>query len=202
MYKVFYNDRVIFFTNLSNAGIDKPGALVYHFCSAEEMMALLEAFEEQVDFINELYIVSDKPKETFLLLHEYYRLIVAGGGIVRNEKGEILLIYRRGKWDLPKGKAEGDETIEQTAVREVQEECHLSRVIARHVSDRTYHTYKIKGEFVLKETVWFDMLAEGSEEIKPQEQEDITEVRWVSTDDLPRYAEQTYASIRELFKKI
>ena len=202
MYKVFYNDRVIFFTNVSAPVIDRPGALHYHFSSVEEMMALLEAFKEHMDFIDELYIISDQPKETFLLLHEYYRLIIAGGGIVKNEKGEVLLIYRRGKWDLPKGKAEGNETIEETAVREVQEECALKRVMAKKEFSRTYHIYKMKTGYVLKETVWFEMLADSSEMIKPQEQEDISDVRWVPPNELPGFADETYASLRELFEKI
>ena len=55
-------------------------------------------------------------------LFSLYKIQTAAGGLVFNPKGEILAMQRRGFWDLPKGKMEKGESIQQTAVREVQEE--------------------------------------------------------------------------------
>ncbi len=123
-----------------------------------------------------------------------YKLIIAGGGLVRNKKGRILFIFRNGRWDLPKGKAETNELIEETAIREVKEECGLDNLkILDHIMD-TYHTYDIKESRKLKKTSWFKMYSEDKELI-PQLEEGITKIKWVKEEKLDKIFENTYPGI-------
>lgn len=128
-----------------------------------------------------------------------FRKINAGGGLVRNSKGEYLVIFRRDIWDLPKGKQEPGETIEQCALREVSEETGLKELhLSTHICD-TFHTYKLLGESCIKRTSWYTMECSGAEEPVPQTEEEITKVEWVSKERLQTIAEATFPSIKEVF---
>ncbi len=127
-----------------------------------------------------------------------FTIVKAGGGIVENEKGEILLMFRRGKWDLPKGKLDKGEKIDTCALREVKEETGLQKVTLSSPLLTTYHTYHEGTKFILKETYWYSMKADGKQDLTPQAEEDISEVKWVKKSDLKKYAAQTYASVAEV----
>jgi mutator protein MutT len=99
--------------------------------------------------------------------------ILAAGGIVRNENGEILMQYRRGKWDLPKGKLDDNETIEECAVREVEEETGLTNIQLGALIGVTNHRYVERGLEIDKETHWFAMRVAGDQTLVPQTEEDI-----------------------------
>ena len=128
-----------------------------------------------------------------------FQEITAGGGLVRNRKGQYLLIRRHGIWDLPKGKQEPDESIEACALREVGEECGLRHLRLGDLICITHHSYRLFGENCLKHTYWYRMSDEREEPLLPQSEEDITEARWVDGDQLPHYLEGTYPSIAEVF---
>ena len=121
--------------------------------------------------------------------------IVAAGGIVQNEEGKILFQLRRGKWDLPKGKLEEGETIEECAVREVGEETGLQNLELGELVGITTHQYTEKGKDIDKETHWFAMKASGSQELIPQVEEDILELKWVAENELESYLSNTYPNI-------
>jgi 8-oxo-dGTP pyrophosphatase MutT (NUDIX family) len=129
--------------------------------------------------------------------------IIAGGGLVLNTKGELLMIFRRGKWDLPKGKLEEGETIETCAVREVMEETGLANIERGEQVATTHHDYfdTYRNENVVKETHWFAMRAPGSQVLTPQAEEDITAIKWVSGDELDTCLQNSYASIVEVITK-
>ncbi|MCQ2286610.1 MAG: NUDIX domain-containing protein [Bacteroidales bacterium] len=132
-----------------------------------------------------------------------YRVIYAAGGIVKNESGQILMIYRLGKWDFPKGKVEPDEGVETTACREVAEETAVSGTKIIHELPSTFHTYSLNGQKILKRTFWFLMQAENSNSAPiPQESEDITEAVWVSQSQVQKNIENSYASLQDLYSKI
>jgi ADP-ribose pyrophosphatase YjhB (NUDIX family) len=130
-----------------------------------------------------------------------YDFIKAAGGIVRNSKNEILWIRRNEKWDLPKGKVEFGERIEETAVREVEEECAVTSIEIGELLGTTYHTYSYKGINILKKSYWFAMSCLGKQNLTPQEEEGITEVVWANTAAQKLYALDTYKSIAELLKQ-
>jgi 8-oxo-dGTP pyrophosphatase MutT (NUDIX family) len=110
------------------------------------------------------------------------------------------VIFRRGKWDLPKGKAEPGETMEQTALREVVEECGLEGIELQEFLQSTYHIYEAPGNFILKRTDWYLMLYSGSEQPIPLTKEEITEVRWIDSAQLDEICSNTFQSIREIIR--
>ena len=149
------------------------------------------AFERGIMFHENLQELKDH-------FFDQFDIVKAGGGLVRNEKGEILLIFRRGKWDLPKGKLDSGETIEECAVREVKEETGLIKVELGEPIDITYHTYVEKGTRILKESHWFEMKADSTETLIPQTEEDILEIKWVSDDELKECLKNTYSTIKDV----
>lgn len=140
-------------------------------------------------------------KEEKLLKHLKKKLktIVAGGGLVKNDQGEILFIYRNKRWDLPKGKAEKNESIEETALREVEEETGVEGLEITHFLQNTYHILKRNGKYKLKETVWFEMKTAYSGPLYPQENEGITKVKWKNTEKSKKALQKSYANIKLLF---
>ncbi len=129
-------------------------------------------------------------------------IIIAAGGLVQNSKGEILLIYRRGFWDLPKGKLDAGELIPECAVREVQEETGLKTIKLGPFICTTTHNYfdKWLNKDVEKHTHWYTMLSLANETLVPQTEEDIEKIEWVPVNELPQYLLQTYPTIRTVFE--
>lgn len=127
--------------------------------------------------------------------------IIAGGGVIINEKGEILFMFRRGKWDLPKGKIEEGEKIEQCAIREVNEETGLKNIELGELIDITVHYYTENKTTIKKETHWFAMKISGDQPLVPQTEEDITELKWVGFDDLQKYLSNSYNNVRDMMAK-
>ncbi len=144
-------------------------------------------------------LVSDFREEDLLQsLSKRYKHVDAAGGLVRNEAGEMLFIFRRGKWDLPKGKLDKGESLDVCAVREVQEETGVKRlVLGDHLCD-TWHIYTQGGKEYVKRTAWYAMRASGHETLQPQSEEDIEEVLWVPADQIPGMTLKTYAAIQEV----
>ena len=131
-----------------------------------------------------------------------FTFIQAAGGLVMNEKEEILLIFRRGKWDLPKGKLDKGETLEDCAVREVEEETGLEEVKLLSPLIITYHTYHEGSRFVLKESHWFSMQIKGEQNLVPQTEEDIHEIKWVSKDNLQPYMKGSFPSVVDVLETL
>lgn len=127
-----------------------------------------------------------------------YTIITAAGGVVYNKKNELLMIFRNGRWDLPKGKVEDNESIEECALREVREECGIQGLsIIKELKD-TYHIYRLNETPILKKTCWFKMYSEYSGELVPEEKEGITKVSWVSQAALKQKAKNSYGNITDL----
>ena len=129
-----------------------------------------------------------------------YKLIAAAGGLVYNDTSQLLMIFRNGKWDFPKGKLEVGENIEQCAMREVEEECGISGLIITQQLQKTYHTYEINGQQILKCTYWFEMKSSFKGNLAPQTKEGITAVVWVDEQDIAEKLENSFGNIIELFK--
>lgn len=129
------------------------------------------------------------------------RYVRAAGGIVEDEAGHRLLILRNGRYDLPKGKVEAGETLQQAALREVQEETGLHCVIASFQAIKTYHIFNLYGGWHLKQTSWFKMSAEGAEpETHPQLEEGITACLWTDSNDWRRKLRHSYGTMRTIAK--
>lgn len=195
MYKVFISDKPLLFTDREPDHIDNQ--LVMDYDSPESLTGLVHELAHE-EHLEEAVIFHDDLDELWEVFCSLFVQIEAAGGLVRNELGQLLFIFRRGKWDLPKGKLDQGESPKEAALREVQEECGLRElsIIADHGD--TYHTYVLKKKGILKHTYWFDMFSNSKEELVPESEEDITEARWFNKDRLAEPLANTYASIREL----
>lgn len=134
----------------------------------------------------------------FCRFKSLFSLIEAGGGVVRSPQDEVLMIYRNGRWDLPKGKLETGESIRECALREVEEECGITGLELGDLIVHTYHIYELQGEWLLKCTAWFGMSHPAVGELTPQIEEGITEIRWVEQDHIASYLAQSYQTIRDV----
>ncbi len=130
-----------------------------------------------------------------------FTLIEAAGGIVQNSRKEILFIFRRGKWDLPKGKLEHGENIEECATREIEEETGAEALELHSKIGETYHIYDEHGKHILKTSHWYYFTTDSDKELKPQIEEDITAVKWFATQDIKTPVAATYASIKNILEK-
>lgn len=126
------------------------------------------------------------------------QLIEAAGGFVVNPSHEALVIYRRGKWDLPKGKIDKGESIEEAAIREVEEECGIKDLVISKKLLVTYHCYQLKQQFVLKKTHWFWMDSNFAGTLVPQQEEGIWKAEWRSNTEIEDLFTNTYPSILEV----
>ena len=197
MYKVFFNDRTVFFGDDFSRAFVKHKGLFYKYSNYIELNELIGLFDS-LNQINNLYILHDNILMVFEEFKACFTVIEAGGGIVLNDRGEFLVIYRNGTWDLPKGKLEKGEDFQSAALREVEEETglHGLQVIEPLVS--TYHTYHLKGKRILKKTKWSEMRYSGEAEPVLQAEEGITEYRWASPGNTGFIRENTYASILDV----
>jgi 8-oxo-dGTP pyrophosphatase MutT (NUDIX family) len=127
-----------------------------------------------------------------------FKLIQAAGGLVVNDQGELLMMVRDGKWDLPKGKLEKEEAKPQGAWREVAEECGIKDHRVGELLRTTYHIFERRERWRFKVTHWYRMHVSGRPKLVPQLAEGITEVHWVPLDDLRHANMKTYPQIMEL----
>lgn len=146
-------------------------------------------------------LVCSSPAMLYHELRKMVPVVAAGGGVVRNEKGELLMIFRKSRWDLPKGKAEKNESISVTAIREVKEECGLQEVfITDYHPQVTFHFNFLKAKLCIKETFWYKMHAQSSQPLVPQAIENITDIRWADADQADLLLQQSYPLIREVVR--
>ncbi len=140
-----------------------------------------------------LTLVTHKKNKLIEHLKDQFKVVKAAGGLVVKD-GEILMIYRLGKWDLPKGKLHKAENKRVGAVREVGEECNIEVKVEEHLLN-TWHSYAYKGNKILKKTSWYLMTCTDDSLMKPQAEEFIEEVRFLSLEEIKEIMPNTYSSI-------
>jgi len=199
MYKVFFNDRVVLLTDDFLRNFQARYGLFYKYRNVDDLHELI-TFYRDLKRIDTLYIFHNDLDELQERFKSCFQVIEAAGGLVTDTKGRYLVIKRRGIWDLPKGKLNKGETIPQAALREVSEECGIKQleIVERMMS--TWHCYWMDGQPVLKRTSWFEMVTPGDEKLIPQRDEDITEVKWVSRQEMAEISKNTYMTIIDLLK--
>lgn len=190
MYEVFVNDRPFCLAagrpNFDPS--DDPSELMHQaFLDLES--GILDKFEIKGD-VDELW-------SRFTRL---FKVVEAAGGLAFDPQGQLLVIKRWGKWDLPKGKMEEGESPAQSALREVEEECGISDLQLGEELFPTYHTYRIGTKPVLKVTYWFAMTSSGKDSLVPQTEEGIEEVLWMKRERWPEILANTYANISRLIQ--
>jgi 8-oxo-dGTP pyrophosphatase MutT (NUDIX family) len=199
MYKVFFNDRTVFIGSTFKKSLIQK-SLIYEVSNLKEMESAWLVFRNNPQPEN-LIFVTENPEIGKNMFFSIFSIVDAAGGVVSNSENHLLCIYRWGKWDLPKGKAEKGEKLEITAIREVEEECGISGLKNNGLNSVTFHIYEhpVKpGKWILKQTYWYDMLYNGTQKLIPQINEDIVEAKWFSKNEIGMVLENTWASLKLL----
>lgn len=192
MHKIFVGDKPIILTTKVEEETDFKNYLL----STVNIGKVIKELKD--DKLASIRLI-DADKE--VLLKKFLKLlpnVVAGGGKVYNDEGKVLFIYRNNKWDLPKGKVEGKETIDYTAIREVEEETGISGLKITKPLEMTYHIFKRNGKHRIKVTYWFEMRTSYDGKLIPQVKEGITKVEWLDDIQMKRAMTNSYANIKLL----
>ena len=147
----------------------------------------------------ELLVETKNLADDFQKFCKEFKIIEAGGGLIKNDKKQFLFIYRNDKWDLPKGKLGKKEKPDLAAVRECEEECGLKQLILKDFLMFTYHIYLYKGQWALKKTWWYNMESNETN-LVPQLEENITKVEWKGKEDMPKVLKNTYSNIKDILE--
>lgn len=193
MYQIFVNDKPIILTTES---VERAGCVNFPLkgVDIEDVISVLD--RENVECV---ILIHKKQKKLLKKFLKLLPVVIAGGGKVYNEKNKILFIYRNKKWDLPKGKAEDNESIQQTAMREVEEETKVEGLEIIKPLPITYHIFKRNGKYKIKKTYWFEMKTKYKGDLEPQLDEGITKVKWLGEKKTKKALKKSYANIRQLF---
>lgn len=192
MYKVFVNDKPIVLTTEVSKETDFKNYLLKTVKIGKVLRDLRKSSIKEVHLIGKN---DDKLLKKFL---KKLPNVIAGGGKVYNKKGEILFIYRNDKWDLPKGKVDRKETIENAALREVEEETGVKDLKIVKPLETTYHIFKRNGRHRIKITYWFEMKTSYKGDLIPEVIEGITKVEWLNPEQVEKALENSYANIKVL----
>ena len=197
--KIYLDESPIYITDQLSVELNKK--------STEKDVLFIN---QELSFVVEtiLKALKKNKKEVIILLEDIekakadffknFTCIEAAGGIVQNENKELLFIFRRGKWDLPKGKLEENETVEICASREIEEETGVKNLILKHKIGETYHIYEENKTMILKTSHWFYFISNGQQHTAAQTEEDISEVKWVQTRNIREPMANTYQNIKDI----
>lgn len=139
-------------------------------------------------------------KKAFKRFKKMFTIVKAAGGLVLDEENKGLFIFRKQRWDLPKGKIELGEKRKKAAQREVEEECGIKVASMDKLITQTYHMYSQNGILMLKKTYWYKMHATSKQALKPQVEEGISRVEWMDQTQLENPRLKTFPSIKEVLK--
>ena len=199
MYKVFFDNRTIYIIDQFDGYYKQHNGLFVRYLNEIQLAYVLELFRN-VQEIENVFIVHEDIEKVFLDFKSFFRVLEAAGGLVFNEEGQVLVIKRRGKWDLPKGKKEEGEEPDVCALREVKEECGIHSLELEDLLHTTYHSYTLDGVLILKRTYWYQMKTSVDERLIPQTKEEITQAKWMNPEDLNVVTENTFLSIIDVLK--
>ncbi|MFK7050855.1 MULTISPECIES: NUDIX hydrolase [Flavobacterium] len=195
MYKVFVNDKPLFLTNQFVKETDFKFFLLE---SIDIEQLIVSYFQNK---IQKAYLYHPDEKEILNTLKSKIKVNFAGGGLVYNSKREVLFIYRGGKWDLPKGGIDKGEQIEETAIREVEEETGVTNLKIIQKLQKTYHIFRRNGKYRLKITQWYEMQTDYDGSLVGQLDEGIEKVAWLNPIQIEEALTNSYENIKLLFEK-
>lgn len=203
-YKIYVNGTPVFLATPSQRPeiaipVDKNN-LTAHYTGKKKLI------RQYLDLINKdkslqsIIIVAADLDSLWADFQSCFKILEAAGGYVQNQENQLLVFYRRGSWDMPKGKIDAGETPEEAAVREVQEETGLVNLGLNEFLLHTWHTYEHKDRQILKKTWWYRMHTADTQLI-PQTEEDIEEIRWVNPQTWIEQEKEVYDSIRDVIRE-
>ncbi len=182
MNEIMHHDDGVYMDELSNSGIK---SMIHEMKLPQHHAGVF--FHEDLD-------------KLFKAFRKHFDIITAAGGVVRNDREDVLMIFRRGKWDLPKGKLDKGETIEACAVREVEEETGVKNTSLVGPLTTTYHVYDEFGKHILKESHWFTMKSPGVQKLVPQQEEQITAIEWANDARIDELLKNSYSLVKNMLR--
>lgn len=198
VYKIFSGETTIIICN-KNKIIPGESEKTFTPVNKNDIPAIAEFIKNRPPQ-KTIYILCDDTKTMFRHFKEQFNYIRAAGGIVRNRDGKTLFICKNDTWDLPKGKIDKNEKKTSAAVREVSEECGIRRLSILKPYGTTMHIGRLNDDVFLKETFWYEMHCDDPENIRPQAEERISDIRWFDLSGNKRFLKRTYNSLLELLK--
>lgn len=155
--------------------------------------------DKKLKKVHSIFIESRKKRQLIEYLKSKFKVIKAAGGVVEKE-GKYLLIYRKKKWDLPKGKLDKGETLKKCAVREVEEETGVKVKIEAEI-EAVWHTYIQNRKYIMKKTHWYAMKCTSDKKMSPQANEGIKKVEWMDLEEVRKSLHSSYRSIRYVMQE-
>ncbi|TDT39577.1 NUDIX domain-containing protein [Maribacter spongiicola] len=195
MYKVFVNELPLILTNKLSDTTNGE----YFLLNQESIQLAISSLKKGK--LKEAFIYHPSHDEILKKFTKEMPLVIAGGGVVSNNKGEVLFIYRNDKWDLPKGKLDKGESIEECAIREVEEETGVKGLSIDHFLQTTYHVFRHNGINKLKQVHWYAMSTDYDGKLKPEKKEGIFKVKWKGPAKIKKALENSYVNIKILFQE-
>jgi 8-oxo-dGTP pyrophosphatase MutT (NUDIX family) len=202
-YHIYFNDHSYWIFDINQPPPALPNSNKVRLLENPTLEDVKNTIEEiSQNEVDTVVLATGDANGVWEIFKQQFTLIQAGGGLVKNEEDEYLFIFRRGKWDLPKGKLDEGETIAECALREVNEETGLQNItLGDHICN-TYHTYHEKKKFVLKESVWYHMSCTSGQTLTPQTEEDIVEIKWLKKEDWGQVTDNIFPSIKEVLRDL
>jgi 8-oxo-dGTP pyrophosphatase MutT (NUDIX family) len=182
MNEIMHHDDVVYMDEFSNSGIK---SMIHEMKLPQHHAGVF--YHEDVE-------------KLFKAFRKHFEIVTAAGGVVRNEQENVLMIFRRGKWDLPKGKLDKGESIEDCAIREVEEETGIRDTALAGTLMTTFHVYDEFGKHILKETHWFNMKSPGIQTLVPQEAEQISASEWAGKERIDEMLTNSYQLVKDILR--
>lgn len=196
-YKVFVNNSLIFFGSEKEFLNNDKNISDFQQIKPSEIQLIVKKIKVYFN-IPSFWVKTEDPQKYFEEFTKNFTLLKAAGGLVLNNKNEILMIHRFKRWDFPKGKLEENEGVEEAAIREVMEETAVEEIVIDRKLPIVYHIYTYNEKWILKETHWYLMRSTYTGKLSPQLEEDILAAVWVPIHFMDEYMAQSYTGLQEL----
>ncbi len=196
MVRIYVQDKPLILAESANEieGMEKKGVLIeYNPNALNRLMQDMENPE-----VTAAVLIHQPVSESLDGVKATLKLIQAGGGMVCTPDNEVLLIFRKGKWDLPKGKLDEGEDLATCALREIEEETGATNLKIVQPLAISYHTYHHKGKHILKESHWYLVRTQLKSALRPQLEEDIQESKWVPLHEVAGYKTNMHSSVKDV----
>lgn len=195
MYKVFVNNKLVFFLQEKDLPLAVASdELIIPFNGRQAVEDILKIGYSK-NSVRKMFLIARSVDETMHYFLSFFKIIHAAGGIVTNDSNALLMIYRNGIWDLPKGKIERDESPQDGAMREVCEETGICNLTITGFAEESWHTYYQNNMPIMKHTSWYKMRSANPGAFKLQKEEAIEDAKWMSQSEIKKILNAAYPSI-------
>ena len=200
MYTIYFATKPLFISTEITKEIEdyshRSSTILIDELNIHTVKTMIEELEKP-DVLAGIFLYEDEDA-VLQALKKQFKILIAAGGFTYTKDEHLLMIFRRNKWDLPKGKLDDDEDLQTCAIREVKEETGIKKIKLEEKLCITYHTYHENSDFILKESHWYLMKAKEKENLEPQTEEDITECKWIPSSELNTYLQNSLPSITDV----